>query len=166
MTTCYLHNEEPSVGTCVSCGKFICSNCNTELKGKNYCKKCVDELFDENKKKIENLESNNKNQQPMVFMNAGGGGGASSASSSSSSNSPTRPYYTKSKTIAGILAILLGGIGIHKFYLGKWGQGILYLLLCWTYIPSIIGLIEGIKYLISSDETFAQKHDKGYKLSA
>ncbi len=43
-----------------------------------------------------------------------------------------------------ILAILLGGIGVHKFYAGKPGQGILYLLFCWTYIPALIALIEGI----------------------
>ena len=40
MTMCYVHNDVQSVGTCVGCGKFICENCNTEIKGKNYCKKC------------------------------------------------------------------------------------------------------------------------------
>lgn len=43
-----------------------------------------------------------------------------------------------------ILAMLLGGLGGHKFYSGKIGVGILYLLFCWTYIPAAIGLIEGI----------------------
>lgn len=43
-----------------------------------------------------------------------------------------------------ILAFLLGAVGGHKFYAGKPGQGILYLLFCWTYIPSIIGLVEAI----------------------
>src|SRR5688500_4448219 len=51
------------------------------------------------------------------------------------------PVSTKIKTTAGILAILLGGLGIHKFYLGKIGMGILYILFCWTYIPAIVGLI-------------------------
>jgi TM2 domain-containing membrane protein YozV len=62
---------------------------------------------------------------------------------------------------AGILAILLGGIGVHKFYLGKVGMGVLYLLLFivffWTFIPAIIGLIEGIIYLTQSDQDFANK---------
>lgn len=172
MSNCYIHTEESAIGTCVSCGKFICATCNTEIKGKNYCKKCVEELFEENKKKIEKLEDSGKNQQPMVFMNAGGGGGGSSSSSSSSSASSSgggvglHPHYTKSKTLAGILAILLGGFGVHKFYLGKWGKGLIYLLLCWTYVPALIGLIEGIRYLISSDDDFARKHDPGYKLIA
>lgn len=65
---------------------------------------------------------------------------------------------TKNRVTAGILAILLGDFGIHKFYLGKIGQGILYLIFCWTGIPAIIGLVEGILYLLMKDEEFTQKH--------
>lgn len=74
---------------------------------------------------------------------------------------PMYPYpmkSRKSKTAAGILAILLGWIGIHKFYLGKTGMGILYLLFFWTYIPGIIGIVEGIIYLTSTDEKFYSKY--------
>ncbi|WP_428912494.1 TM2 domain-containing protein [Niallia sp. Krafla_26] len=56
----------------------------------------------------------------------------------------------------------LGDLGIHKFYLGRWGWGILYVL-CWTYIPAIVSFIEGVIFLVSSDENFARKHDKGYR---
>ena len=65
---------------------------------------------------------------------------------------------TKNKTTAGILAILLGGLGAHKFYLGQTGQGILYLCFSWTLIPEIIGFIEGIIYLTKSDEEFEEKY--------
>lgn len=58
------------------------------------------------------------------------------------------PVYASGKVVSKIvyviLAILLGGVGVHKFYVGKWGMGILYLLFCWSGIPAIIGLIEGI----------------------
>ncbi|GAA3343508.1 hypothetical protein GCM10017717_00770 [Deinococcus persicinus] len=64
----------------------------------------------------------------------------------------------KSKGLAGFLAIFFGGIGIHKFYLGKVFQGILYLVFCWTYIPVIISFIEGIIYLLSSEHNFSVKH--------
>ena len=64
----------------------------------------------------------------------------------------------KSKVAAGLLAILLGGIGVHKFYLGKVGMGILYLCFCWTGIPAVVGLIEGIMYLCSNDENFQLKN--------
>lgn len=68
-------------------------------------------------------------------------------------------YHGKNKVVAGVLGILLGGIGIHKFYLGKIGMGILYILFCWTAIPTVIGVIEGIIYLIMSDEDFAAKYN-------
>lgn len=60
----------------------------------------------------------------------------------------------KNKNIAGLLGIFLGGLGIHKFYMGRHRQGLLYLLTCWTYIPAIVGLIEGIIYFTDSDEKF------------
>jgi TM2 domain-containing membrane protein YozV len=60
----------------------------------------------------------------------------------------------KSRVTAGVLAILLGSLGIHKFYLGKIGQGIIYILFSWTGIPGLLGLIEGILYLVKTDEEF------------
>lgn len=65
----------------------------------------------------------------------------------------------KNRYVAAILAFFLGGLGVHKFYLGKW-TGIFYLVLCWTYIPSVVALIEGILYLTSSDEVFNEKYNK------
>lgn len=64
----------------------------------------------------------------------------------------------KDRTTAGIFAILLGGLGVHKFYLGDTGMGILYLCFCWTFIPAIVGFIEGILYLTKSDEEFQRKY--------
>ena len=43
-----------------------------------------------------------------------------------------------------LLAFFLGGFGIHKFYAGKIGLGIVYILFSWTVIPSIIAFIEMI----------------------
>lgn len=63
----------------------------------------------------------------------------------------------KSRITAGILGILLGGIGVHKFYLNKVGLGILYLVFFWTAIPAIIGLVEGIIYLTQDDVTFGRQ---------
>jgi TM2 domain-containing membrane protein YozV len=48
----------------------------------------------------------------------------------------------KNPATAVILALLLGSIGIHKFYLGQTGWGIVYLVLCWTFIPAIIAFFE------------------------
>ena len=65
----------------------------------------------------------------------------------------------KDKVTAGILGILLGGFGAHKFYLGNKTKGIIYFLTCWTGIPWIIGLVEGIKYLTMSKEDFDAKYN-------
>lgn len=63
-----------------------------------------------------------------------------------------------SRVIAALLAIFFGGLGLHKFFLGQVGWGIVYLLFCWTGIPSFIGFIEGIIYLLSSDYDFERRH--------
>jgi TM2 domain-containing membrane protein YozV len=60
----------------------------------------------------------------------------------------------KSRIAAGVLGILLGGLGIHKFYMGRAGMGILYIIFCWTFIPSIVGFVEGIIYLCENDASF------------
>lgn len=64
----------------------------------------------------------------------------------------------KSKIVAALLAFFLGGFGAHKFYIGKIGQGILFLLLSWTGIPAIIAFIDFILYLVVSEEEFNRKY--------
>lgn len=41
-----------------------------------------------------------------------------------------------------LLTFFLGGVGAHKFYLGDKKKGVMYLLFCWTFIPSLIALFE------------------------
>jgi len=64
------------------------------------------------------------------------------------------------KLVAGILAILIGSLGIHKFVLGYTKEGIIQIIL--TFVTcgfgSIIGLIEGIIYLTKTDEEFYQTY--------
>lgn len=76
---------------------------------------------------------------------------------------------SKNKVAAGLLAIFLGGWGIHKFYLGFTGPALVFLLVntigfavTWImlFIPNIvlgiIAFVEGIIYLTKSDEEFEQ----------
>lgn len=84
------------------------------------------------------------------------------------------------KMVAGLLGILLGGLGVHKFYLGYQQEGIIMLLVtvvgggvgsaitCGLAAPviivmPIIGLIEGILYLTKSDQEFAATYVTGRK---
>jgi TM2 domain-containing membrane protein YozV len=64
----------------------------------------------------------------------------------------------RNRLVAFLLAFFLGSFGLHKFYLGRVGWGIVYLLLCWTALPAIAGFIEGIIYLTMSDAKFAAKY--------
>jgi len=65
----------------------------------------------------------------------------------------------RNRVTAALFAIFLGGLGIHKFYLGSVGMGVVYLLFCWTFIPSIIGFIGGIIFLTMSDAAFNDKYN-------
>jgi TM2 domain-containing membrane protein YozV len=81
------------------------------------------------------------------------------------------------KMLAGILGIVLGGFGAHKFVLGYNKEGFILLgiflvsfpLMCiiigafTIYIPVLIGLIEGIIYLTKSDEEFYETYQKNKK---
>lgn len=89
-------------------------------------------------------------------------------------NQSTTQGSAKDKTAAGLLALFLGGLGIHKFYLGYTGPALVFLLtntigwfVTWMFfgIPNIalgvIALIEGIIYLTKSDEEFQQLYVAG-----
>lgn len=67
----------------------------------------------------------------------------------------------KNKTTAAILAFFLGGLGIHRFYLGQGGLGILYLLFCWTFIPAIAAFIDFIIFLTMDEDRFNAKYNPG-----
>jgi TM2 domain-containing membrane protein YozV len=68
------------------------------------------------------------------------------------------------KIPAGILAILLGGLGVHKFYLGYTTAGIVHILLSICFgLGSVIGIIEGIIYLTKSDDQFVADYVYGQK---
>jgi len=72
------------------------------------------------------------------------------------------------KVLAGVLGIVLGGLGIHKFVLGYNTEGIIMLavslvgafLLCGipSIVMAVIGIVEGIMYLTKSDEEFVQTY--------
>ncbi len=73
------------------------------------------------------------------------------------------------KIVAGILGIVIGGLGIHKFVLGYQKEGLIMLLVsvlsCFTLagVMHIIGIVEGIMYLTKSDEDFVRTYIQGRK---
>ncbi len=76
--------------------------------------------------------------------------------------SPPAPYNQQEvhskKITAGILGILLGAFGAHRFYLGDTTGGLIRLALSCVCVGGIIGLIEGIMYLTKPDEQWYQEY--------
>jgi TM2 domain-containing membrane protein YozV len=66
----------------------------------------------------------------------------------------------KTRIVAILLALFLGGVGIHKLYLGKILTGVLYLLFCWTFIPAILALVDIVILLTMTDDKFNEKYNK------
>ena len=64
------------------------------------------------------------------------------------------------RIIAGVLGILLGNLGVHKFILGYTKEGLLQIALSIITcgIGGIVGIIEGIVYLTKSDKQFIQEY--------
>ncbi|MEI0686198.1 5-bromo-4-chloroindolyl phosphate hydrolysis family protein [Brachyspira pilosicoli] len=58
------------------------------------------------------------------------------------------------------LSIMLGGIGIQKFYLGQTKRGILHVLFFWTFIPTILCVIDLLKFTFMTEEEFDEKYNK------
>lgn len=69
------------------------------------------------------------------------------------------------RVLAGVLAIVLGGFGVHKFILGYTKEGVIHLVITLFTCGAggIIGLIEGIIYLTKSDEEFKRIYVDGRK---
>lgn len=68
----------------------------------------------------------------------------------------------KDKVTAALLAFFLGGLGVHRFYLGQTGLGFLCLIFCWTLIPAFIAFIDFIIFLTMSEESFNLKYNRVY----
>lgn len=69
-----------------------------------------------------------------------------------------RQHSHVSKAVLLLVTFFFGGLGAHKFYLGKWWQGALYLLFFWTWIPALIALVEFIVYCFTSEDRLNEKY--------
>ena len=75
---------------------------------------------------------------------------------------PAEPRGDRNKLVAALLAFVLGPLGIHRFYLGRVGTGILMLVLSCTVIGLILtvpwAIIDMIRYLVMSDREFEGRY--------
>ena len=152
-------------------GKFmICKNCSANIDDNvAYCPHCgvpndaqgsqqnQNEYYNQNEQQsgqyYYNAQQNYQYQQPNMNYN--------------SQQMNTEP--TKDKLVAGLLAIFLGTLGIHKFYLGYTKSGVIMLLVSLltfgigAAVMAVIALIEGILYLTKSDAEFYQTYVQNKK---
>ena len=75
---------------------------------------------------------------------------------------PTRPSSPRNKNTAALLSLLLGGIGINRFYLGQNNLGILSIIFCWTFIPALVGVFDFFIFLLMSNKKFDKKYNMAY----
>ena len=107
MTYCSLHPNREASSVCEICGTLFCEGCLVDVAGKYYCKKHVAGL-------IKNKDYTNTHMPRY-----------SHHYHNHYNFSDNYPY--RSRLIALFLCIFLGPIGVHRFYIGKVGTGVLYL---------------------------------------
>lgn len=75
---------------------------------------------------------------------------------------PPPVYNDRNKIVAAVLAFFLGTLGVHRFYLGRNGSGVLMLVLSITVLGLLItgpwALIDMIRYLIMPEREFAERY--------
>ena len=76
-----------------------------------------------------------------------------------------QPKQENKKIVAGVCALLIGGIGVHKFILGYSKEGIIQIVISLVTcgIGGIIPFIEGIIYLTKTDEEFYNTYQANKK---
>jgi hypothetical protein len=137
---CHNHPENEVAGACVYCGKLFCQECLVEIKGKFYCKADVGNLLDEAKQQTA-AANPNINNPPSAAAPAPAPAPApaipiiiNNNNNNNNNNNITANmgfqfmYNYKSRGIALVLCFFLGWLGIHRYYTGKVGTGVLYML--------------------------------------
>ena len=118
-----------------------CQNCGTENSGfESFCRSCGTML-----------SSSYQNQQVQQSASAG-------------MQQQQIPGADK-KILAGLMGILFGGFGVHKFMLGYTTEGLIQIgiTIVTCGVGGIVGLIEGIIYLTKSDQEFVDTYIRNKK---
>lgn len=127
------------MGACIGCGKGLCLDCLNKIDGKIYCDACKPSGTSGMERTLSRIESNFERQTVLVREQI------------------TAVTTTKRRDVAALLALFLGGFGVHKFYLGQIGWGLMYLFFSWTGIPTLAGWVEGLLFLIRSEDDFVRR---------
>lgn len=113
---CANHPEIDAQGACVYCGKLYCKECLVEVNGRMYCKADIGHVLREAKEEAAAAKS----ASPVINVN--------NVNTNLNNNLNAMAYPYKKKLTALLFCFFLGWLGIHRFYVGKTGTGIIWLL--------------------------------------
>lgn len=118
---CYYHDNKEVVSACTECGRFICSECKVDINGKAVCKTCIETGV---------FEPNNKYKYDRINQQG-------------YNNYYSSNLTQKSWLVTLLLCLFVGTLGVHRFYVGKIGTGILQLITfggfgIWTLVDIIL----------------------------
>lgn len=157
----------------------FCSECGTKIPdGVSYCPECgkpvempapaINNNIDQQNSSINNPYQQNNNFSNPAQQNTGYGNPYAGQQGAPYGNPyNAQPGYGAPAGVAwslgsdkqlvgkvpyALLAFFLGGFGAHKFYAGKIGWGIGYLLLSWTFLPAVLAVIEMITGLCANSD--------------
>lgn len=152
-------------------GKFmICKNCSANIDDNvAYCPYCGVPNDAQGSQQSQNENYNQNEQQSGQYFYNGQQNYQYQQQNMNYNPQQMNTEPTKDKLVAGLLAIFLGTLGIHKFYLGYTKSGVIMLLVSLltfgvgATVMAVIALIEGILYLTKSDAEFYQTYVQNNK---
>lgn len=152
-------------------GKFmICKNCSANIDDNvAYCPYCGVPNDAQGSQQSQNENYNQNEQQSGQYFYNGQQNYQYQQQNINYNPQQMNTEPTKDKLVAGLLAIFLGTLGIHKFYLGYTKSGVIMLLVSLltfgvgATVMAVIALIEGILYLTKSDAEFYQTYVQNNK---